>query len=99
MTGQELMDAATLPASGHVYLRVRESHWANPQAYARVSVLTMRDGRSLGPWLHLFDRVTQELIGEPTPQAVAWVMLPNAITRFLMTEQEVYTGPLDPTDG
>lgn len=95
MTGQELVDTAELSAQGHAYIRCRDAKWANPNAYIRLSVIRHNDIRQLGPWAHLFDRQTQESIGEPTPQAVLTFQPPFNAAAFLSGDYEPWTGPLD----
>jgi hypothetical protein len=97
MTGRELLQAVALSSEGHAYIRIRDSRWANPHAYARLRVVQMGHGpRALGPWVHLFDRPTQEAIGEPTPQAV--LITATSLPAFFAEEVIEYTGPLDPKD-
>ena len=99
MTGQELIDHAPLSKVGHGYVRVRDSKWANPDAYLRLSVfLRAENGRVLGPWGHLFDRRTQEAIGEKTPQQLLTFAPPFSKVEFLAGNISPYTGPLDPAD-
>ena len=99
MTGQQMMDAADLGRAGHAYIRFRESIWANPNAYMRLSVLiTSTQERYLGPWLHLYDRMTQEMIGEPTPQNYLTFYPPFNKERFLTEHYVVWLGELDPAD-
>lgn len=99
MTGRAAIAAATVSKEGHAYIRLRETAWANPQAYARFSVVRTYDGsRTLGPWMHLFDRLTQEVIGVPTPQVHLLVLDPDMTARVLEEDHDVYTGPLDPAD-
>ena len=101
MTGRELVDRAALSTAGHAYIRVREPQWANLHAYARFSVLTgagLDQPRMLGPWMHLFDRHTQEVIGEPTPQALCLLLQPGGSRGFLEANWIVYDGPIDPAD-
>ena len=43
--------------------RVRRPMWSN-HAYVKLTVA----GGMLGPWMSLYERSTQEAIGEPTPQ-------------------------------
>jgi len=99
VTGQQLIDAAMLSTHGHAYIRFRDPVWSNPEAYARLSVLVQDDRRVLGPWLHLFDRRSQEVIGEPTPQVL---MLVGSTLfdpgRFRAYEIEPWTGALDRAD-
>ena len=98
MTGQQIIDAAELK-HGHAHIRVRDRKWANPQAYMRLSVLQHdHDGRVIGPWAHLFDRQTQQAIGEPTPQAVLTLMPPFNTRAFLSGDFDVWTGDLDPAE-
>lgn len=73
-------------------LRVRRATWP-ATSYMVLWVATGTDGRRcLGPWFWLFDRRTQEAIGEPTPQkatTIGWDW------RYERGEYEVYAGPLD----
>lgn len=98
MTGQQMIDAAELSAAGHAYIRCRQSNWADPNDYVRLSVLRVADGRSLGPWAHLFARRTQEAIGEITPQAILTIRPPFNGATFLTGEYDTWAGPLDPAD-
>ena len=59
MIGQHMIDAATLSAAGHAFIRCRDVRWADTKDYIRLSVFRLADGRSLGPWAHLFARRTQ----------------------------------------
>lgn len=67
--------------------RVRRSMWANPKAYARIDLVS----GGMGPWLHLYDRSSQEVIGEPTPQTV--LNIGDASDDY-----EEYKGEIDPAD-
>lgn len=85
------------------YVRFRDPKWANPDAYARLSVveITGKDGSvgtTIGPWVHLFDRRTQEAVGEPTPQHTPSFMPPFNFKTFLAEELEEWKGPLDLAD-
>lgn len=73
--------------------RVRKTVWINPYAYLRQDILKHESAneRFCGPWCHLFDRKTQELIGEPTPQSIL-AMYCEA------DDWEIYTGPIDEND-
>lgn len=67
--------------------RVRRPMWSNPNAYVRLDLV---DG-GRGPWLRLYDRTSQEAIGEPTPQVAPCF-------NDSLTDYEEYTGPIDPVD-
>jgi len=95
VTGQQLIDAAELSTVGHAYIRCREAIWANSNAYIRLSVVVHDGKRLLGPWAHLYDRKTQEAIGEPTPQSLLTVLPPFDRNAFLHGDHEPWTGPLD----
>ncbi len=60
-----ISDAAALGIS-----RIRRSMWADKKSYAKID---LTDNGTHGPWLHLFDRRTQEILDEPTPQNVICV--------------------------
>lgn len=98
MTGQQLIETAELSVAGHAYIRCRDPNWASPQAYIRLSVLLHNGQRTLGPWAHLFDRVTQEAIGEPTPQATLTFMPPFNREAFFSQEYDPWAGDLDHED-
>lgn len=66
--------------------RLRMPIWANPRAYGRIDIL---DG-FMGPWFHLFDRQTQEAIGEPTPQTILVMQVEGQF--------DPYDGQLDEAD-
>lgn len=68
--------------------RLRLPNWANPHTYL---LLDLFEGGLRGPWLHLYDRLCQERIGEPTPQNLLGLGDTTA-------DYEAYTGPLDPAD-
>lgn len=84
----------TLVLSGNP--RVRCAIWTNPNAYMKFHLTKHEDKTFHGPWVELWDRETQELIGEPTPQIL---LIPGSP---LMSDPgngwSVYTGPLDPAD-
>ena len=67
--------------------RVRLPQWANPDAYLKLDL--MADGK-MGPWLHLYDRRSQEVIDEPTPQNVIGAWQTRGDDDF-----EEYKGPID----
>ena len=98
MTGRTLVNTALMNKGKHTYVRVRDPKWANPDAYLRLSVIEHRDERSIGPWGHLFDRRSQEAIGEPTPQQLFTMMPPFDFAAFMDEEVVLYTGPFDPAD-
>lgn len=62
--------------------------WADPAAYARID---LTPGGFRGPWMHLYDRRTQEAIGEPTPQHMPCV-------GDATDDYEPYHGEPDPAD-
>lgn len=65
--------------------------WASPTAYMKLDIIKCGDETFCGPWYHLYDRVCQQAIGEPTPQ--------NTIGIGDTTDDyETYTGPLDEAD-
>ncbi len=74
-------------AAKHGIRRLRRPVWAHPEAYLRIDIL---DGR-VGPWFHLYERKTQEVIGEKTPQT--FIGLGDTTDDY-----EPYAGPLDPAD-
>ena len=95
VTGRQIINRTVFDGP-HTYLRVRRPQWANPEAYYRVSLLRSHDGSvQLGPWLHLFDRKTQEAISVETPQAM---LILGKIDSFHKSVFDLYTGPLDPAD-
>jgi hypothetical protein len=102
MTGRELIYSVALSKAGHAYVRVRNPKWANQHAYLRLSVLLNSDDgmptRCLGPWAHLYDRPTQEVIGVETPQQILTLMPPFDYNGFLTEEVDLFTGDLDPDD-
>jgi len=61
--------------------------WANPEAYMKL----VRVGEFHGPVARLYDRQTQEAIGEPTPQEFI-------ATSMASPDWMPYTGPLDKAD-
>ena len=68
--------------------RVRRPIWANPKAYVRIDLV----GKGMiGPWLHLYDRGFQELMGDTTPQSIL-------NTGDTTSDYEEYTGELDKAD-
>jgi len=69
--------------------RLRLEVWADPHAYLKLDLLP---GGMSGPWAHLYDRVTQEAIGEPTPQDILAFHL-DSDDRFV-----AYAGPRDRDD-
>jgi len=77
-------------------LRVRKDVWAFADAYLRQDLLP-NGGR--GPWVHLFSRQEQEIIGEPTPQSI---LVPSEFGRRILDPRDddyvPYTGPLDEAD-
>ena len=71
--------------------RLRDPKWANPNAYLKIDIVE-QDGRKFhGPWVHLYDRLTQELSGLPTPHTVSMLMLSGE-------PGVAYDGPLDEVD-
>jgi hypothetical protein len=76
-------------AARHGIRRVRLAKWAYPTAYLKQDLF----GEDRGPWVHLYERATQETIGESTPQTFL-VMLVDDEDGFTP-----YDGPLDPADG
>lgn len=74
--------------------RLRCPNWVNPEAYIRIDILQDKGKNCHGPWMRLFDRVTQERIGEPTPQTVL-ITIGNTLEADDIVE---YTGPRDPAD-
>ena len=62
--------------------RLRRPAWANPAAYILIDN---------SPWAKLYDRPTQEVIDEPTPQMVLRIS-------DTCGDYEPYTGPLDSRD-
>lgn len=64
----------------------------------RLSVIESAGKRSLGPWVHLFDRVTQEAIGERTPQVVLVIMAPFNLRAFVTQDYDPWLGALDVAD-
>lgn len=98
MTGQQLIDAVALGESELGFVRCRDAKWANPDAYLRLAVLVIDGQRNIGPWAHLYDRATQEAIGEPTPQAFVTFMAPFNMSAFLTQDYDPWTGALDPAD-
>jgi hypothetical protein len=95
MTGQQLIDSVTSP---HVYIRIRDPKWANPDAYLRLSVMVIDGDTEIGAWAQLFDRRTQEVIGEPTPQQILTFNSVFNMKAFLEDEVDEYTGPRDTKD-
>jgi hypothetical protein len=67
--------------------RIRLPIWAVPTAYVKLS---LSEGRYAW-WALLFERRTQEAIGEFTPQQLAIVFWDSP-------DWEPYTGALDPAD-
>ena len=67
--------------------RVRRPMWANPNAYARIDLVS----GGMGPWLHLYDRDSQEVIGATTPQR--FMLLNDTLNDY-----EEYQGEIDRTD-
>ena len=68
--------------------RVRLTQWANADAYLKIDLFP---GGMCGPWAHLYERKTQEAIGESTPQ--------NLLTMYADCPDFVpYSGPLDKDD-
>lgn len=67
--------------------RLRIAKWRNPHAYMKIDLI----GNTRGPWGRLYDRKTQEIIEEPTPQS--WFLLGED-----SDEWEEYKGPLDEAD-
>jgi hypothetical protein len=99
MTGQQLIDATVIAVHGIGYLRFHDPVWGNPEAYMRLAVVVTNGERHLGPWGSLFDRRTQEVIGEPTPQDILIVSKAVFDTKaFKEAELEQWTGALDPAD-
>jgi hypothetical protein len=90
MTGRELLDSAQIPG----FIRFREPIWASPACYMRLYVTE----HGIGPWGHLFDRPTQQAIGEPTPQVFPTFGRAFMIEPLLNVIVEPYTGELDPAD-
>lgn len=82
------MSLAELQAAG--IARFRKPQWSNPGAYLRIDILG--DG-TRGPWAHLFDRLSQEAIGEPTPQTFLALALSDDSTGWLP-----WDGTLDVAD-
>lgn len=72
--------------------RLRDPQWANHHAYVRIDLVEVNGVTGHGPWAHLYDRKTQEAIGEPTPQTFL-------ITSLIDDSGEPYTGELDMIDG
>jgi hypothetical protein len=68
--------------------RVRRANWT-PTAY--LCVYRREDG-AVGGWSYLFDRPTQEAIGESTPQPILCGFNPNE------GEWVLWEGPLDEAD-
>jgi hypothetical protein len=70
--------------------RIRKTVWANANAYLRIHIVN----KGFGPWGYLYDRTSQEGIGEPTPQTMT-LFQPG-------TEEdpgwEPYAGPRDSED-
>ncbi len=60
-------------------------------AYMKIDIIQHPAARFLGPWLHLYDRVCQQVIGEPTPQHTFSI-------GDTIDDYEAYTGPLDEAD-
>ena len=71
--------------------RLRDPRWVNPEAYIRIGIIENGGRRFHGPWGSLYDRKTQEVIGEPTPQKFLLMQL-------LDDNGEEYKGPLDKDD-
>lgn len=70
--------------------RLRLPVW-NPAAYIKIDIIQQGKTRFIGPWFHLYDRATQEAIGEPTPQHALRIGDNES-------DYEAYTGPLDKDD-
>ena len=68
--------------------RVRLPIWANKNAYMKIDLV---GGGRLGPWGKLYERGTQEAIGEPTPQILS-------VIGDTSDGYEEYTGELDADD-
>lgn len=64
--------------------RVRLDRWANADAYLRITIFNGYPAINA----HLFERNTQEAIGEPTPQLIS-------ILGDEGTDYVEYQGPLD----
>ncbi len=71
----------------HGISRVRRPMWAYETSYLKID---LRPDGMRGPWLHLFDRGTQEAIDEPTPQTF--------IAEDTTDDYVAYEGPLDRED-
>lgn len=86
----KLLDLAT---KGH--RRARRSIWASPECYLRLPRRKcVGDGLIIYEiWSFLFDRATQQLIGEPTPQELFTPSIDAP-----EDDWEPYSGPIDPED-
>lgn len=73
--------------------RIRLPQWENPDAYLRIDLIDIDGTWGHGPWLHLFDRPSQEIIEAPTPQTLLYVLLYSDTNDF-----EKYSGPIDEAD-
>ena len=72
--------------------RIRRPTWAFADSYLKLHLEQQADGTFLrGPWLHLYSRTEQQLIGEPTPQTLLGL-------DDTTTDYEEYTGPADEAD-
>ena len=65
--------------------RLRRPMWANKNAYIKIDLL--EDG-FMGPWMHLYDRPMQDLLGESTPQS--FFASPDTVCDYIE-----YSGELD----
>lgn len=70
-----------------VICRLRKSNWANPKTYVKIDLF---DDGLMGPWLHLYDRETQQLLGSLTPQTV--------LADDMTDDYEEYKGHIDEED-
>jgi hypothetical protein len=65
--------------------RLKRPCWTT--AYLKIDLV---EEKYMGPWMHLFDRACQQVIGEPTPQTLL-----NADST---SDYVPYDGPLDEAD-
>ena len=68
-------------------VRLRRPEWA-AGVYVKIDLCD----DSMGPWVHLYDRCSQQAIGTKTPEDVIWLSCNE-------DDYEEYEGELDREDG
>jgi hypothetical protein len=70
--------------------RMRNPIWANPNAYLRMPLLS---NNNCGPWMELYDDVTQEHVLEIRPGSQHVMAMGE---HMYLDDFEIYDGPVSP---